>query len=50
MNKFYIFGFLFLSFVFSGLVSNASAQQEVYSGTLVSYCSGFPAKNQRANF
>ena len=50
MNKFYIFGFLFLSFVFSGLVSNVSAQQEVFSGTLVSYGSGFNTRAVTTNF
>jgi len=50
MIKFYVFGFLFLSFVFSCFVSDVSAQKETYSGTLISYGSGFNTRTVTTNF
>jgi len=50
MKKFYIVSVCLLAFVFSGFVSTTAAQQEVYSGTLVSYGSGFNTRTVTTNF
>lgn len=51
MNRFYtFFSVLFLSLVLSGFAVNVSAQQETYSGTLLSYGSGFRTRTVTTNF
>ncbi len=52
MNRLYVFfGFLLAGLVFSGFASNAAAQErEIYSGTLISYGSGFQTRTITTNF
>lgn len=51
MNRFHIFfGLLLLTFVFISCVSVARGQQEIYSGTLISYGSGFRTRTITTNF
>ncbi len=51
MNRFhFFFGFLLLIFVFASGVSKTFGQQETYSGTLVSYGSGFNTRTVTTNF
>lgn len=51
MNRLYIFfGFLLLGLTISGFAPNVTAQDEIYSGTLVSYGTGFNTRTVTTNF